>query len=633
MPKKKEPKEPNDPKVRFVIDKYTESRDYYSKMREKFTDWDDLFFSVPGTKKYDWMSNLFIPETYKSVMTLLARVINNTFAVDPSFDVVPSNKNVSNLIRSQMYRSDFFTQYVLFCIQLLVRGTSIGKVSWQVKSKTRFTLEKIVENVSKEVQGAVKTGDPQQIIEKVLTGYKKVPKEIVKYDGPVFEVVDLFDFYPEAKAVNITDGARVFRSVKSVDDFRKGKNYVNKEKVVGTSFPSPDEFPHSRLQSLGITEPSFEASATLKKERAKDLSGYVELLECETTWYNEKTDKMEPWLLTIANREIVVRDEAFPYWNVESLYVKGVWLPILGEFYGIGVPELAECMQEELNDKRNQRIDNINQVLQPVFMFEEGAIDPKIINMFERKPGARLRLRPGGINAKEWDVCPDVTAGAMVEAQVLTNGIEEVTGAVKSLQPGAGGADVHRTSSGLMLLQSMAHEKIKLNLNFVEKMVLEPVWEKYYELNLQFLTPGYKIFDTEGKPQVYTPELIAGDYEFRAKGSRYALDQQMKVMNISRVIEALGTSGLPPGELYVKFWMKLYEALGFEDREDVEKILRAEIQKAQQMQQMMMQAKAQGGGGGGASPIDISSVINQMTGQGMGMNQVRSGAGSMIPGG
>jgi hypothetical protein len=176
----------------------------------------------------------------------------------------------------------------------------------------------------------------------------------------------------------------------------------------------------------------------------------------------------------------------------------------------------------------------------------------------------------------------------------------------------------------------MAHEKIKLNLNFVEKMVLEPIWEKYFELNLQFLTPGYKIFDPEGKPTTYTPELIAGDYEFRAKGSRYALDQQMKVMNLSRVIEALGSSGIPPGELHIKFWMKLYEALGFEDREDVEKLLREEIQKAQQMAQMMAQAKAGGqpGAGGG-----ISSMINAIGNEGMGANQMRSGMGSMLPGG
>jgi hypothetical protein len=221
----------------------------------------------------------------------------------------------------------------------------------------------------------------------------------------------------------------------------------------------------------------------------------------------------------------------------------------------------------------------------------------------------------------------------MIESQQLSNDIEEVTGAVKAIQPSSTGQDIHRTSSGLMLLQSMANERIKLNLNFLEKMVLEPMWEKYFDLNLQLLTPGYKIFNPEGQAEIYIPELIVGDYEFRAKGSRYALDQQMKVMNLSRALESLSATGIPPGELHIKFWVKLYEALGFEDKEKVEEILRKEIQQFKQQQQMLAQAKAGGQGGAGGSPVDIAGLVNQLSGGAGGANQVRSDMGSMIPGG
>jgi len=629
---KKKTEKITEPKVQFVVEKFQDSKDYYSELRSKWEDWDNLFLSVPSPKKYDWMSNLFIPETHKAVMTLLSRLVNNTNAVDPNFDVVPSNSSVSNLIRSQTYRGNFFIQYVFFCLQLLIRGTSVAKISWKKDTRTKFTLEKVMERFKEKIIDEL-TQQQTEVTKQKITGYTKKPKEIIRYDGPVFENIDLFDFYPAEQSVNISDGARVFRSVKTIDEFTKGTNYINKDKVIGTSFPENEDFTHSRLTNLGISSPSYEASSTLK-EKAKDLSEYVELLECETPWFNPKTEKMENWLFTVANREILVRDEAFPYWNTDTMYLKGVWLPMMGEFYGIGIPELSECLQEELNDKRNQRIDNLNQILQPIFMYEEGSIDPKVMNIFERKPGGRLRLRPGGINATKWDECPDVTAGAMVECQVLENNIEEVTGAVKAIQPASTGQDIHRTSSGLMLLQSMANERIKLNLNFLEKMVLEPMWEKYFDLNLQLLTPGYKIFNPEGQAEVYTPELIVGDYEFRAKGSRYALDQQMKVMNLSRALESLGATGIPPGELHIKFWVKLYEALGFEDKDKVEEILRKEIQQFKQQQQMLAQAKAQGGqGGAGGSPVDIAGLVNQLSGGAGGANQVRSDMGSMIPGG
>ena len=54
-----------DPKVRYVLSKFIESRDYYSDMRKKFTGWDELFFSKPSPKSEDFMSNLFIPQHIK----------------------------------------------------------------------------------------------------------------------------------------------------------------------------------------------------------------------------------------------------------------------------------------------------------------------------------------------------------------------------------------------------------------------------------------------------------------------------------------------------------------------------------------------------------------------------------------
>lgn len=617
-------------KVQFVMDKFGKSKDHWRTIREKLKKWDSIFFSIPKAKKYDWMSNIYDPATHRAVMTLLSRVVNSTTSVDPNFDVVPSNKDVSDLIRSQMYRGGFFSEWVLFCMQLLVRGTSIGKISWRKETKVKFTLEKVFENKIKEMFNQ-ETGEFSQELQSTFKGYQKKPKETVKYDGPIFETVDLFDFYPEPNARDINDGVRIFRSVKTINEFEKSSLYTNKAMVRATDFPGEEEFPHPRLEELGMQAAEKTPSDHLPNDKAKRLSGYVELLEAEVDWYNPDTKRLEPWILTIANQKVLVRNKPFPYWNTNSLYVKGCWIPILNEWHGVGVPELTECLQEELNDKKNQRIDNINQVLQPIFIYEEGSIDPRQLKAFERKPGGKLRTRAGAVSGKQinWDVAPDVTASAFNEVQELRNDIEEVTGAVKAIQPSSGGDPIHRTSSGLMLLQSMAQERIKLNLSIIEKSVLEPMFEKFDDLNLQFLTTGYKIFDPEGKEKIYKPEMIVGAREFRAKGSRYALDQQMKLMNLTRALESLGTSGIPLGELHIKFWLKLYDAMGFEDKDEVEQILRAEVKKAQQIQAQMAAAKA-GGGQGGEDPQD---VIREMSGGAMGADQVRADMGNQIPGG
>ena len=620
-----------DPKVHLVLDKYRKSKDHYGKFKEKFSKWDDMYFNIPNPKKYDWMSNLVVPATHRAVMTLLSRIINFTTAADPFFDTVPSNKYVSNLIRSQLFRGNFHSEYVLFCLQLLIRGTSIGRISWQKKTETKFTLEKVVENIKKSIVDN-DTGDIQEVIQQVFKGYKKKPKDKVLYDGPVFETIDLNDFYPDPIAVGMNKGARIFRSIVTKDEFMRNPNFINKDIAFISEYTGDESSAHSRLRTLGVGEPSYGPAEHMPDDDSKKRSDYIELLECEMN-YPDETGKLVPWIFTIANKSVLVRDEAFPYWNTNSLYVKGTWIPILNEFYGIGLCELSESLQEELNDKRNQRIDNVNQVLQPVLMYEETAVDGKYFHNFKRKPGAKMRTRPGAVsaNAIRWDVLPDVTTSAITEAMDLERNIEELTGAVKAIQPSSSGPDsIHRTSSGLMLLQGMAHERIKLNLGLIEKDVLEPIVNKFFDLNLQFLTKDYKIFDPDGKAQIYDPSLLIGDYEFRAKGSKHALDQQQKMMNATRVLEALGASGLPLGELHIKFWMRLYDAMGFEDKDEIEKILRQEIARFQQQQAQLAQAQAQAKGGGNP---DAGNQIREMTGQAMGMDAVRSGAGQMIPGG
>ena len=626
-----------DPKVRYVISKFIQSRDYYASMRRKFTDWDELFLSKPKPKAEAFMSNLFIPLTHKAVMTLVARVMNNCFSVDPNFDVVPSNKKISNLMRAQLWGGNFYTRFFLFCLQLLIRGTSIGKITWDKRKKTRFTLEKETENIMKQMEDLqgmpLQDESGQPIMEKIgekIKGFKKSrPIDDVAYDGPSFETVDLFDFFPEPNAVDLNSGCKIMRSVKPKHEVIANTNFKNTDLIELSDFPDDSEFPHSRLKDIGLTIPGYEPNEELKGKEKKQ-SEYCELLECETKWYNKETGKFEKWLITVGNRKVLLVDEPTPYWNLETMYVRATWLPILNEFYGIGIAELSECIQEEYNDKRNQRTDNLNQILQPIYEYEEGSVDPRVLARFKRKPGAKLRMLPGGINATRWDVAPDVTSRAMEECMKLENDLEEVTGAVKAVQSTSNAQDIHRTSSGIMLMQSMANEKIKLNLSLLERMALEPIFDAYFELNLQYLSPGYMIFNPEGQVEEYSPKDLIGEYIFKAKGSRYALDQQMKLMNITRAIEALGMSGLPVGELHVKFWLRLYDALGFEDKDEVEGIIRSEIQKQQKMQEMMAQAKAQGGGGGG---IGGPENQGQMTDAAMGVNDIRSMAGQQIPGG
>jgi hypothetical protein len=44
------------------------------------------------------------------------------------------------------------------------------------------------------------------------------------------------------------------------------------------------------------------------------------------------------------------------------------YIPVQHELYGIGIPEVSESLQEELNAVRNQRMDNVNLIINRMFI-------------------------------------------------------------------------------------------------------------------------------------------------------------------------------------------------------------------------------------------------------------------------
>jgi hypothetical protein len=384
--------------------------------------------------------------------------------------------------------------------------------------------------------------------------------------------------------------------------------------------------------------PNYEETREFKEEKSRKETRYVELLECECRYPNNQTKMLEDRIITVANREVIVRDDEHPFLNLDTMYVRGVFWPFLNEFYGIGVCELSQSLQEELNDKRNQRIDNVNQILQGIFMYERGSINPRKLRTFERKPGAKMEVEPGGINANKWDVAPDVTGSADVECANLEKDIEEVTGAVRQIAPSSvSGEKMHRTSSGLMLLQNIANERIKINVKVVENFSFEEILDKYYGLNQQFLPPNYKIIVPQKDAyilDVYQPEDVMEEVEFRAKGSTYAVNQQLKLMNLMTMMDKITALQLPFGELHIDLLGRIYDALGFEDKDQMLAKLTGQMQqlqaKAEQMQQLEMMSKLRGkgatskkGNNGKGGEGGEAGAIRNMSGKGLGMDGIR----------
>lgn len=593
-----------DPKVQYVLTKFQDSRNYYRAMKTRFTNYDRLNFGIPETKPETWMSNVFVPATYKAIDTIQCRIMNVIFATNPPFDLEgvedsdrPFEGVVKSLIKFQLENKiKFYSKFTDFLNQLLVRGTSFAKIYWRKDIEERKFRVEVKEPVMSSVMGEDgipmmgETGEPLMEQTGLQTRYSVEKKNVVTYDDPEFTVIDAWDIYPEPGAKNIKDGFVVQRIVTSYDSILKHRKvkyedgtesgiYQNVEKILYTTFPNDESWHHPRLSELGLSQPQpkgiiMPPGVTRPEEKTKQGTADVELLEAYGGY--AENGKLENKLFTIANRSVLIRDEANPFWHGRNPFIRAVFKPVLNELFGRGVPELVMGLQNELNDKRNQRLDNVNLCLQKILTYVEDAIEPEIIKNFVFKPGGKMPVRD--INALKWDSPQDVTMSAYKEEELIVHDIQETTAATAHLMPSASTGDLHRTASGIAMLSGMAGEKLKPVIRLIEEMGIEETVEMIHLLNQQFITDEriIRILGKDNKYPSVTPKEISHNFDFICFGSTSMMQKETRINQLLRAIEL---SAKIPEAQQATDWNEvirtIWETLDF----DPEKFLLSEEEK------------------------------------------------------
>lgn len=641
MPSNTEPKVVDfktDPEVDWVVNRYHESQNYYRPLYTKFKEWDDQYFSIPGSRPYSWQSNIFVPATFKSIKTLLARIVAAILpGMKPPFDAIGVEEKdkeaegaVKRLIDYQFEKTNVFNKFVLLVLQSLVRGTSIGKVYW--KKDYRF----VPRQVEYEEQRTITVDDKGKYLKKkdfkyiTETKTKTIYDRKIIYEGPDFEVIDVLGgFYPDPYAVNLNDSYVIHRVIRTEDYLKKNKkNYQNITNALRTDYPGDDEWNHSRLKNIGIPDPEMRQKSSTDQSTSKsdDQLRKYELLECHCKYDINNDGFLEDCIITICNRQVMIKKVLNPY--PEGCFVKIGFMPVLGEFYWQGVCELVEPLQKELNDKRNQRLDNVNLVLQPILQYVEGAIDTNLLKNFVYAPGARLPVKD--INASAWDRPPDVTASAYTEEQITTHDIQETSGALNVMQPSSQQNDIHRTASGLFMLKGEAETNLKLIVSLVEQMGLADIAKKYNLLNKSLMTQPLtvRILGTKGHEYpLITPEDIQYyNHDFVFKGASAYVNREIRLAQFTKLMDVFSKIPIMMQKVDPDKLVKIIaNALGFEEEE---------FMRDQQMQQQLFQGAEQQSGGvleqAGLNPEQgPGGALNQMAGQGLSMEQISGQMGQL----
>lgn len=528
------------------------------------------------------LSNLFIPKTFADIESITPRIVMASISTKPWVTIMPREKDdvkradmFSRLVQAQYDRQDMFLKMVDFYKQALIYGTSPGIIGWRERKRVarqRTYRDRIIAGVN----ATQRFGMPQ------ISSIEK--RQIVDWDDPWFEPLDIWDFFPDPDGRKIRDMVYIiWREWSSVADMERAGVYDNIGAVKDSLNAAQPNRPHDdRLTSIG------KGSILSTNRRTKP----VELLHM---WQDDR-------VITVANKTVVCRDlsgDNYPYFHGRKPFVAIVDTPVPNEFWGIGTALATADLQEELNTRRNQRLDAATMNVYRMFVASRNAG----INVKD------LTWRPGGV---VWvddmtDVnkvirpidMPPVDRSAYEEESAIHRDMEQ-TNAVSDFLRGTL-ADSTKTATEIQAATLGANARVDMKVRMMAELGIKGITWHFIELDKQFITQErvVRLIGEEGAD--WSKVIAPGDLQFPfddlipAAANVEAWANRVQTRDdILRLLQIAGRTPVLAAKLDLdKLISKLMNTFSFADAES---FIKQGVDP-----QMLMQLLAQNQGGGAAS--------------------------------
>lgn len=545
--------------VKMVNEDYGNSKNFQQSYFDKYLRFYKLYRNYLQDKAYPWRSNLFVPETFSAIETVLPRMTANKAKINLTPREISDEGNVEvneQIIDWEWDEMEMQEVLKLWAKEMLMYGTGILKLTWNTEN-----------------------------------------------DLPKPEPIDIFKFYFDPNGTHINKDMRyvIQRGKENIYSLLANRYYKNIKpliKELETSSESADSKQYKDSQ-LAID------SASKKKDKES-----VELLE----WYGNI--KGEPWCITIAAGSKVIKAIPNPYDHQQKPFVSIKDTQVPHEFYGIGEIEPIESLQNELNDIRNQRMDNVKLIINKMWEVDR---EGEVVE-------AELVWRPGGIvhRTKEGTVKPlevtDIRQSAYIEETLIKQDIQKAIGVsdLFSALPQKGGGAGSQTATGMLTMAEQGNMRFKYKLDNIEAGLRE-VGKMLLSLNQQYMKKT-KIIRLVGADSIkykkISPKELKGSYDIIVKpGSTRPMNEIISRQEIQQTISLLGP--LPTlvkhyiDTLGVPYASKILEELGMKQQMEQQMELQNSMGNVKGVPPQTPPMPLQGLGGGNALNKTIQSMPMQ----------------------
>lgn len=585
-----------------------EGADDYRKPYEEIALRNFELYRAQKREAIEGRSNLHIPRLYEQLDTLRSRVYKSVFSQRPYMNFIPKVKATttaedyedsirkadiaSALVDMQLENTgirakgyDFITSYLLAPIAILGIGWRYDeKLVKRKQTETRMVLDPFGRPMVDE------TGNPI-----IQTEVNLIEQREVAFDDNEILNIDFFDFWVDPKGEDLDTCRYVFhREWLTKEDIEEKLVVMTAaHEGEGQAFTIDWENVGS---SDGLEEGRQEArdAVGLSGEEDDEKDPRLKMYEVLNYWEDERYSM-------IINRKELAYDGTNPYWR-HSLkpFAIATYEPIPSELYGMSAAEIVADLQEEINTHRNQRIDNVAQVMNKMYsVLRDADIDE-----------SELVSRPGGIiwldnheDIKERQTS-DVTSSSYNEEQIVKMDMENTLG-VPSVVRGVDSAR-QETATEIVTKSSNAGLRFDVKIMLFEAMGLTRL-ARLMDMNNQQFIDDQRLIRMVGEEgiedwRLVGPDEIIGEFDYRPAGPSVdpAANKELRRNQLIQLMELAVATQNPYFDLY-ELSKTLLESFDLRNtdkllnsKEEIEQEQMEAMLKQQFMEQQMAAQQGQG---------------------------------------
>lgn len=528
-----------------------------------------LYRGTMRSRAQTFRNNVHIPLIFTTIQSDVARKVETLFSSYPVVtfagygpDDASFARKQEALVSAQFEDTQLFRKSIEVFLSADLYGTAVIQFGWETKTR---------DIVISDVQTLPLSGE---------TIRTDRTEPYTDFDGPVFENIDLLDFFPQPGKKTIDEMQWVIvRRWMDLDDIENlasqgiyNPSEVARLKREGGSFEDTFDYRQFRFSRVFGSSPEM---ALQDEPFAKP----VEVLEYWGRVPSEfTTDGKTERVVTIANGQFLLRDRPNPFWSCRKPFLAFSPTPDPHHFFAIGKAEVVAKLQIVANRFTNQQLDVIDRLIDPAFIYNEMmGLDPSRAHL---APNKWIGMS-GPIDGNFAPITPDVRGVEMgtAKTQEIARWMQQATGVIDDVVVGIKGAG-QDTARGVLTRAEAVAVRLMLEAKLAEKSYLEPLADNFMGLNKQFLeTPRELIIlgesatqdpITGGAPmmqrEILRPQDLIPTYAARGRGAASRMGKGVRQQNLVLLLQACSNNPVIAGAInWLNFFRTIFREFEIEN--------------------------------------------------------------------